>query len=210
MNISTDPYIWAAAILTICVFSFLYKDNPAFCFAEHLAVGLSTGYLLCIYWQNVMMPELVTPLMEHGTDTQAHLWVAVILCFFWACKYFPKGKDLFRISLAFWIAIDLGLTIPAFMEARVLAQIAGTINVSLSGDPTEVLGTIVLVLGTIAALTYFFFSKAHEGIVGATAKVGTWVLMVGFGATFSYVVLSRLYLLIGRMLFLLHDWLGIV
>ncbi len=210
MNISTDPYIWAAAFLTLCVFSVLYKDNPFFCFAEHLVVGLSTGYMLCIIWEQIMLPELITPLREHGTGTQAHLWGAVVLCFFWACKYVDKTKDLFRVALAFWVAIDLGLTIPMFMEAKVLSQVAGTINVSFDGSFDMVLGNIILVIGTIAALTYFFFSKPHRGFIGGTAHVGTWVLMVGFGATFSYVVMSRLYLLIGRMLFLLRDWLGIV
>ncbi|MCP4599362.1 MAG: hypothetical protein GY847_02305 [Proteobacteria bacterium] len=210
MSISTDPYIWVAAILTLCIFSFLYRDNPFFCFAEHLVLGLSTGYMFCILWQHVFIPELITPLVEHGTDSQAHLWFAVVLCFFWACKFIDRAKDLFRLALAFWVAIDLGLTIPMFMEAKVLSQIAGTVNVSLSGGWVVVLGNIILVVGTVSALTYFFFSKAHEGIVGATAKLGTWVLMIGFGATFSYVVLSRIYLLIGRLLFLMRDWLGII
>ena len=210
MSVSTDPYIWVAAILTLCVFSFLYKDNPFFCFAEHLVLGLSAGYMFCIFWHNVFVPELITPLREHGTSSQAHLWVAVVLCFFWACKYVERLQDLFRLALAFWIAIDLGLTIPMFMEAKVLAQVSGTINVSFSGSWHEIIGNLILVVGTVAAITYFFFSKPHSGVVGMTAKVGTWVLMVGFGATFSYVVLSRIYLLIGRLLFLMRDWLGVV
>ncbi len=210
MNVSTDPYVWVAAILTLGVFSFLYKDNPVFCFIEHLLVGLSTGYMFCVFWYNVFMPELIVPLVEDGTGSQAHLWVAVMLCFFWTCKYVEKAKDLYRLALAFWIAIDLGLTIPMFMEAKVLAQIAGTVGLSYQGTWDVVLGNIVLVAGTISALTYFFFSKAHTGIVGGTARLGTWILMIGFGATFSYTILSRVYLLIGRLLFLMRDWLGII
>jgi hypothetical protein len=210
VNVSTDPYIWIAAILTLCVFSFLYKDNPFFCFAEHLVLGLSTGYSICILWKNVFVPELITPLREHGTGSQAHLWIAVVLCFFWACRYLEKAKDLFRLALAFWTAICLGMTIPMFMEAQVLAQISGTMNVSFDGAWHEILGNLVLVVGTVSAIAYFFFSRPHKGIIGATAKLGTWILMIGFGATFSYVVLSRIYLLIGRMLFLMRDWLGIV
>ena len=36
---STDPGIWVAAILTLAVFSFLYRENPVFRFAEHLLVA---------------------------------------------------------------------------------------------------------------------------------------------------------------------------
>ena len=48
------------------------------------------------------------------------------------------------------------------------------------------------------------------GVVGATAKVGTWVIMIGFGASFSYILVSRIALLIGRLLFLLRDGLGVI
>ena len=69
---------------------------------------------------------------------------------------------------------------------------------------------MILAGGTVAALVYFYFSRAHEGFVGKVAGVGMWVLMIGFGATFSYTVLSRIYLLIGRLVFLFRDWLGII
>lgn len=210
MNLSTDPYVWIAAILTLCVFSFLYKDNPLFALAEHLLVGLSAGYVFVIYWHNVFLPELVEPLIEDGFGSQAHLWVPVALCFFWAGKYMEQTKDLYRLALAFWVSVDMGLTIPAFMEAKVLSQVAGTLDVSLDGTLEAIFGNLVLVIGTVSALVYFVFTKAHRGLIGKTATVGSWVLMIGFGASFSYTILSRVYILIGRILFLLRDWLGIV
>ena len=65
-------------------------------------------------------------------------------------------------------------------------------------------------MGTICALMYFFFSVPHRGIVGKAASVGVWVLMVGFGASFGYTVMGRLSLFIGRVLFLLRDWLDVL
>jgi len=38
----------AAALLTLFVFSFLYKDNPLYKFAEHLFVGVSAGYYIVL------------------------------------------------------------------------------------------------------------------------------------------------------------------
>ena len=208
MTLSTDPYIWVAAALTLFVFSFLYKDNPLFCFAEHLLVGLSTGYLICTYIQNVIIPELVIPLSEGGENR--HLIGAAILCFFWACKYVDKLEDLYRLALVFWVSIDMGMMIPTYMESQVIAQVAGSLTPSFNASPVEVLGNLILSLGTAAALTYFFFSKAHIGLVGKTAKVGLGILMIGFGATFSYTIMSRVYVLIGRVQFLLRDWLGVI
>lgn len=210
MSVSSDPYIWIAAILTLSVFSFLYEDNPLFCLAEHLLVGLSTGYLICTYWHNVFMPELITPLVTGGFGDHAHLWGAALLCLFWAARYVKKLEDFYRLALAFWVSIDMGMIIPTFMESQVLAQIAGTLSVSFDGSLSTQLGGAVLVLGTVAALSYFLFSKAHEGILGKSAQGGVIILMIGFGATFSYTIMSRVYVLIGRIHFLLRDWLGIV
>ncbi len=210
MSLSHDPYVWIAALLTLSVFSFLYKDNPLFCLAEHLLVGLSTGYLVCTYWNNVLMPELITPLWQHGLDREQHLFGAAALCFFWTCKYIEKLEDLYRLALAFWVAIDMGMVIPTMMESQILAQLSGTIGLPLNGSADVIIGNSLLVIGTVAALIYFFFSKAHAGVVGGTAKVGIWTLMIGFGATFSYTIMSRVYVLIERVLFLLRDWLGIV
>ena len=45
---------------------------------------------------------------------------------------------------------------------------------------------------------------------GKIARVGIFFLMVTFGASFGYTVMSRMSLLIGRMDFLFGDWLGLV
>ena len=36
------------------------------------------------------------------------------------------------------------------------------------------------------------------------------VLMVAFGASFAYAVMGRIAVLVSRLQFLLHDWLGVV
>ena len=43
LALSTDPLVWLGAFLTLCVFSFLYRDNVFYKLAEHLLVGFSTG-----------------------------------------------------------------------------------------------------------------------------------------------------------------------
>src|SRR5436309_14674231 len=55
---------WIAAFLTLCVFSFLYRENPFYRFAEHLFVGAAAGYLLAVQWQNVLIPNVWTPLLH--------------------------------------------------------------------------------------------------------------------------------------------------
>jgi len=80
----------------------------------------------------------------------------------------------------------------------------------MSFTPGVGLQNLLIVIMVIAGLVYFFFSLEHKGVVGKTATFGIWVIMVGFGASFGYTVMARVSLLIGRIQFLLGDWLHLV
>jgi hypothetical protein len=66
--------------------------------------------------------------------------------------------------------------------------------------------TIIVIVGVLSTLIYFYFSHEHRGLLGGTAKVGIWFIMVSFGAHFGYTVMGRVSLLIGRVQFLIEDW----
>ncbi len=72
------------------------------------------------------------------------------------------------------------------------------------------LNLLIILVGVVAVLVYFFFSVEHTGVVGKVSRVGIWFLMISFGASFGYTIMARLSLLIGRVNFLLNDWLGIM
>jgi hypothetical protein len=59
-------------------------------------------------------------------------------------------------------------------------------------------------------MIYFFFSIEHKGLVGKTARVGIWFLMITFGASFGYTVMGRIALLAQRLEFLFGDWLHFI
>ena len=62
-------------------------------------------------------------------------------------------------------------------------------------------------MGTSCGLIYFFFSVPHHGVIGTSATLGIWVLMLGFGTSFGLTVMARLSLFIGRIIFILKNWL---
>ncbi|MEC8931715.1 MAG: hypothetical protein VYB08_09860, partial [Candidatus Latescibacterota bacterium] len=69
---------------------------------------------------------------------------------------------------------------------------------------------LLILIGVVSVLVYFFFSVEHRGVVGGISKVGIWFLMISFGASFGYTIMARLSLLIGRIRFLLGDWLHVM
>ena len=58
---SVDPWVWVAALATLAIMSYLYKDNPVYKTAEYLFVGVASGYYLSIYYANVIVPNLIQP-----------------------------------------------------------------------------------------------------------------------------------------------------
>ena len=238
-GLSHNVSIWIAAVLTLFIYSFLYKDNPFYKFAEHLLVGVSAGYVFVIYFANNIVPNLIMPLMDgfgrlfkYGNPTLNLLPIIPgVLGILIITRFIPKIGWLSRWPIGFYIGSYAGLTLTAYMQAYILAQLYGTFVSKIGGQVTPILslanfgfffgapgwGTFftavsgpLMIIGVITTLTYFFFSLEHRGLVGGVAKVGIIFLMIGFGASFGYTVMARVSLLIGRVQFLLEDWLGLI
>ena len=73
-------------------------------------------------------------------------------------------------------------------------------------DSHTIFYSLVFAVGVFSVLIYFFFSKEQDAVTRRIARVGTWFLMVSFGAAFGFTVMGRVALLIGRLNFLILDW----
>ncbi|MGI6662647.1 MAG: hypothetical protein ACOX4B_04100 [Bacillota bacterium] len=69
---------------------------------------------------------------------------------------------------------------------------------------------LVIFIGSLSTITYFFFTREQKGALKVTSQIGRWTMMIAFGSAFSNTVMGRLSLLIGRLQYLLGDWLGIL
>jgi len=57
--------VWVAALLTLCVYSFLVKDNFMFKLTEAIFVGVSVGYFIVLSYQNGVRPKIKEPLVKY-------------------------------------------------------------------------------------------------------------------------------------------------
>jgi hypothetical protein len=219
--------VWIAAFLTLCIFSFLYKDNPFYKFAEHLFVGISAGYWFARIYQSILKVKCFQPLWEEfnyrmgnvpelageADFTRLLLILPFLLGILILLRLVPKVAWMSRWPLAFIIGAGAGINFILYMRSNALNQIQNTLLPVVPGEDVSLwlaLSNLVLILGVITGLFYFFFSQAHTGAFGVAARVGVYFLMISFGAAFGYTVMARISLLIGRFQFLLGDWLGII
>ena len=200
--------LWIAAGLTLCIYSFLYKDNPFFKFAEHLFVGVSAGYLLTITFHDNFIPYVYDPMKSvftEGKYTELSIIIPAILGMMMFAQFSQKYSWLVRIPFAFMVGYYAGASITPGMQADIFEQIRGTAEPFGTMDTAyAIINAILILVGVICTLMFFFFSKEHKGFVGGVSEVGIVFLMIGFGAAFGYTVMSRISLLIGRIDFLLN------
>jgi hypothetical protein len=218
MNLSHILFSWQAvgALLTLFIFSFLWRDNPFYKFAEHLFVGISLGYTIAITWQSTVYPNLFQPLFmspfsQVSLGQKLLLVVPLLLGLMYFAAFIPKVSWLMRIPMGLLMGWGMGVFIPGDVQTSIIKQIQGSLLTPTMLTRWDLLlfGLISLV-GVICSVIYFFFSREHKGALKLASNVGIIYLMVGFGASFGYTVMSRMSLLIGRCQFLLRDWLGLI
>ena len=196
-----------AGLLTLAILSFLYRDNPIYKMAESLLIGVSIGYTLVVTWTFTLMDTLFIPLFG---DRQWLLVIPLMLGVLMLGRFHSSTARLSRIPIAMMIGSGAGVAIPAMLWARTMVQTSATISPLVTESGLPDLAAIVVLTGVICTLCYFYFSREHRGALGGAAKLGTWFLMIFFGTTFGYTVMSRMSTFIGRMEFLLTDFLRII
>lgn len=242
-TISLGMMLWmtSAAFLTICIFSFLYRDNPLYRFAEHLTVGVSAGYWIAILYHTSLTDLWIEPLGasisafgQPGGSVAAKFGMFVVnimpglIGLLMFSRFFKKTTWISRWPIAFYLGISAGVALPLFLQSFVVRQVAANmvnpmdIFNTMSADLTVLFsygnstllfwqgfGELIIVIGCMCGLAYFYFSAEHDGVLGGAAKIGIWILMIGFGATFGYTVMSRISLLIGRFNYLI-SWVSAI
>lgn len=226
LHLSGDLGVWVAAALTLAAFSFLYRDNPVYRFAEHLFVGVSAGYFIVLNVWTVIVPNLVEPLARafggEGADPARHGFLAAglgdyrgwllvpgILGVLLFARLLPRGGWISRWPLALVVGVYAGIKTTGFAQGDLVAQVQASFQPLWTGDVASTLSVWIFTVGLLTSLLFFFFSREQSGALGLASRVGVVFLMLGFGAGYGYTVMSRISLLIGRFQFLLEGWLGL-
>jgi hypothetical protein len=120
--------------------------------------------------------------------------------------------------VAFLFGVGAALAIGGALVGSFLPQIqASWVSVlpSSAGGAQAAGNNILLALGTIGTLSYFYFTmgvrrSATSAVVRVSSAVGRWVLLITLGASFGNRVMAYVSLLVERLYFLLGTWLGLV
>jgi len=196
---------WVAAFLTLAIFSFLYKDNKIYRAVESIFAGISFGYYIGLAKMNTLEPNLFMPLFSNFSEHWSLIipFALGVMLYF---RYIPKLAWISNWSLAIFIGYYIGVNLMQRLHGEILPQAKGTM-LPLAGEPVgQIIGNLVVIVGVVTVLIYFYFSSPHKGPLKPISRIGIYFLMISFGASFGYTVMGRISLLIGRLSELVNMW----
>jgi hypothetical protein len=221
--------LWVGAAITLFALSFVYGDNVFYRFTENVFVGVTAAYWMVLGFWNTIVPKLLAnvapeiPVYLFGMDfpldvsafRRIFYFIPLLLGILLLFRLHPRGRRYSAWSLAFIVGATAGLRLIGFLDAGFLAQIRNSIVPLVESNGSgfhlgRTLNAVLMTGGMICCLCYFYFSRSEVGVMGRAGKVGLWILMVTFGASFGFTVMGRIALLVGRVEFLLRDWLKLI
>ena len=132
-----------------------------------------------------------------GFEADFTYLIPLILGLLRLMRLVPKFGWMARWSIAYIVGVTAGLKIYAFLSSDVLSQISAS-SIDFTAGWGTIINSIIVLVGTLTGLIYFFFSKEHTGTIGKLSRIGIYFLMIKFGASFGFAVMGRISLLIGR------------
>src|ERR1700722_19241016 len=149
-SLSRTVGVWVAALLTLCIFSFLYRDNPFYKLAESVFVGTSAAYWMVVGFWDVLVPNLFDKLFPAAIQSWAmpglspereqYWWISLIplsLSFMLLMRLAPRGGWLGVWPLAFIVGTFAGLRLVAFVQADLLSQARASIMPLVALSPSD-------------------------------------------------------------------------
>lgn len=197
--------IWLQAFVTIALLSILFKENEVYDWVVHAYIGLYAGYQVCIQWFQFIRPSLKDKLVGQG---QWYYIFPVILGLLIYFRYFKPVAWIARYNLSFLVGVSAGYVLSTDFKPLFIDQIrASMLPLWVPGNALQTFSNWVVVVFTVCSLGYFVFSLQRKGLHGRISNMGRYALMVAFGSAYGNALMGRMSMFLGRVMFLLHNWL---
>src|SRR3990172_13070471 len=115
-----------AFLLTVMIFSYLAGDNPAFRIAVYVFVGVTAGYVAAVAWWQVLLPNLILPLMAGTPTTRAMLAVPLLLSGMVLMKAWPPLSRLGAPAMGLLVGAASAVAIGGAIQGTLLPQALAT------------------------------------------------------------------------------------
>lgn len=203
--------------LSVMIFSYLLGDNFFFRVALYVLVGVSSGYAAAVLVTNVILPRLIEPLKQSGTDAFWLGLVPLVLCLLLTLMLIPRLVKAGTLPLAFLAGAGAAIAIAGISRGTLAPQLLAVVNrfspellqKNTGVDWGRIVEALFILLGVVSVLFYFHhrLSRKSAGtqrplLVEGISSVGQIFLGISLGMLFVGFYSAALTALIARMLWL--------
>jgi hypothetical protein len=209
-------------VLTLLVFSYVFGDNVLFRIAIHLFIGVASGYAVAIAMNNIVFPQLVSPLLSGSLQERLIVLLPLGFSLLLLAKISPRLSRLGTPVMAYLVGVGAAVAIGGAVFGTLFPQALAAMNMfgaqsllrdgSAMGGLTRFGNASIMLVGTLSTLAYFHFGAQSKTGVRADrplwlqviAWIGQLFVAVTFGALFAGVYTAALMALIERLNFFLQ------
>jgi len=203
--------------LSVMIFSYLLGDNFFFRVALYILVGVSAGYGAAVLLLKVIIPRLIEPLKESGTDA---FWLGLVplaLCLLLALMLVPRTVSAGTLPLSFLVGAAASVGIAGISRGTLAPQLLAVVNrfspelllENSAADWGGIVEAFFILFGVISVLFYFHHRLSRKGagtqrplLVEGISDVGQVFLGISFGMLFVGFYSAALTALIARIVWL--------
>jgi hypothetical protein len=194
---------WINAILTIAIISFAVPgENIFYRIAEYIMIGITAGYAV-VQGIRVVLNLGISPMMSG----QAYMLLPILLGLLVYTRFSKQYGYLSRWPIALMVGSGIGVSIRAVPEVDIMNQIKASFLPLVGVNWDVAVSNIILLIALLSTLFYFFMTVEQKGPLRQISVVGRYSLMILFGAYWGSQLMTRSTMFIGRMSFLIKDFL---
>lgn len=192
MMISTDPWVWVSAFLTLCSFTLLYGDNPLFRIGEYTYAATVVGHSVV-----TGIDTLRGQLLPLYTGVKPILVIPLVLGLLSLFVVWRKYAWLASFAFAVMIGVGTGISMRALMMTDLIGSIRSVVSETayiFVGPPANQLGYLIRVVFTIVAVVYLLFTVfirgPLSGPVGHIRTIGKYVFLIFLGLSVGNAIMQ--------------------
>jgi hypothetical protein len=205
-------------VFTLLIFSYIIADNPLFRLAIHIFVGVAAGYAVVITYDNMLKPQLISPLLFGSIDERLLILIPLLLCVLMITRLSPRLARLGSPALAYLVGVGGAATISGAVIGTIFPQVLVSVNlldlsslrpesILRSSQLSVLINGGLILLGTLTTLIYFHFGARlstgqtlrRAGMIEALGAIGQGFIAVTFGLLFAGVYMAALTAFIERV-----------
>lgn len=195
-----------AVVLTLLVLSRIAGDNPLFRAAQYVFVGVSLGYAFVVIYFEVLRPAIAQ--LDFSNPAGATLQLVPFLLGLLLLPRLTNRQNvswLANIPLSLIFGVGAALALGGALVGTLFPQLVDSAR-PLGSSIGEQIGNVVLSIGVVLTLMYFYFTVPRESglgrVVSGGGKIGRWLIIIAFGFFFAGALLTYLNALNERLQFI--------